>query len=70
MIPKFNKKIDFEELKTQIKNRDFKDSNREISPLKKAEDAIEIITDGYLIDEVVEKITSIYKETIPKELQK
>ena len=65
-----NKKIDFEELKTQIKNRDFKDSNREISPLKKAEDAIEIITDGYLIDEVVEKITSIYKETIPKELQK
>ena len=63
------KNIDFENLKNQIKKRDFDDSNREISPLVKARDALEIITDGYSISEIVEKILEIYKEKIPKELQ-
>ena len=60
--------IDFENLKNEIAKRDFNDSNRSISPLAKAEDAIEIISDGYTINEVVEKILLIYSETIPKEL--
>jgi len=60
--------IYFEQLKNEIKQRDFDDSNRKISPLIKAEDAIEIISDGYTINQVVEKILSIYFETIPKEL--
>tara|TARA_Y100000589_G_scaffold129903_1_gene123549 strand:- start:1353 stop:2048 length:696 start_codon:yes stop_codon:yes gene_type:complete len=60
--------IDFEKLKNEIIQRDFYDSNREISPLIKADDALEIISDDYTIDEIVEKILAIYLETIPKEL--
>ncbi len=60
--------IDFEKLKNEIEQRDFEDSNRKISPLIKAEDAVEIISDGYTINQVVEKIVGIYFETIPKEL--
>jgi len=52
-----------------IKKRDFEDSNREISPLIKANDAIEIITDGYSINEVVDKIIDLYNDRIPKETQ-
>ena len=60
--------VGFEQLKATIEQRDFDDSNREISPLIKAEDAVEIISDGYTINQVVEKIIEIYLETIPKEL--
>jgi len=60
--------IDFEQLKNEIEQRDYDDSNRKISPLIKAKDAIEIISDNFTINEVVEKILEIYFETIPKEL--
>ena len=66
---KDSQKIDLNKLKELIKKRDFEDSNREISPLKKANDAIEIITDGYSIVEVVDKIIGLYNEKIPKEIQ-
>ena len=61
--------IDLNELKELIKKRDNEDSSREISPLKQAEDAIELVTDGYSINEVVEKIIEIYNDRIPKEIQ-
>ena len=35
----------------------------------KANDAIEIITDGYSINEVVDKIIAIYNDKIPKEAE-
>jgi cytidylate kinase len=38
----------------EIEKRDQEDSNREIAPLKKADDAIEIITDDKTKDEVLE----------------
>ena len=63
-----NGSIDFQKLKNEIEQRDFDDSTRKISPLIKAQDAIEIISDGYNINQVVEKILAIYLETIPKEL--
>ena len=66
---KDSKDIDLNKLKELIKKRDFEDSNREISPLIKANDAIELITDGYSINEVVNKIIDLYNEKIPKELQ-
>jgi cytidylate kinase len=44
-----------------IKERDFNDKNREISPLVKAKDAIEIDTTSMTIEEVVEKIISCIK---------
>ena len=67
---KDSKEIDFNQLKELIKKRDFEDSNREISPLIKANDAIELITDGYSINEVADKIVDFYNEKIPKEVQK
>ncbi len=60
--------IDFEQLKNQIEKRDYNDSNREISPLVQAKDAIEIISDGLNVEEIVEQILEIYLDTIPKEL--
>ncbi|MDX1918652.1 MAG: (d)CMP kinase [Candidatus Caenarcaniphilales bacterium] len=44
------------EVAAEIEARDYKDMNRKISPLCKAEDAIEINTDGMTIDQVVERI--------------
>ncbi|EKU49804.1 (d)CMP kinase [Staphylococcus massiliensis] len=45
-----------ETLKDEIKARDEFDMNRDISPLKKAEDAITIDTTGLSIEEVTQKI--------------
>lgn len=45
---------DYEQLKQEIITRDEYDSNREVSPLKQAEDAIRIDTTGLSIEEVVE----------------
>ncbi|MBO8205319.1 bifunctional pantoate--beta-alanine ligase/(d)CMP kinase [Prochlorococcus marinus] len=66
---KDSQEIDLHKLKELIKQRDFEDSNREISPLIKANDAIEIITDGHSINEVVDKIIDLYNDKIPKETQ-
>ena len=61
--------IDLHKLKELIKKRDFEDSNRKISPLIKADDALEITTDGCSINEVVDKIIDLYNDKIPKETQ-
>ena len=45
-----------EEIESDIAERDYKDSHRKISPLKKAKDAIEIDTTNMTIDEVVNEI--------------
>ncbi|MFO3719795.1 (d)CMP kinase [Staphylococcus felis] len=50
-----------EQLKQDISKRDEYDMNREISPLKKAQDAIEIDTTGLSIDDVTEKIVDLTK---------
>lgn len=46
----------FEEIKKDIEKRDYLDSHREVSPLKKAEDAIEIDSSDLTIDQTIEKI--------------
>lgn len=55
---------DLEKLKENIARRDKLDSEREIAPLKKAEDAIEIDTTSLSIPEVVEKIMALVHERI------
>ena len=55
-------KQDLESTIDEILTRDYKDSNREISPLTKADDAIEIDTSNLCIDAVVEKIISLVLE--------
>lgn len=51
-----------DEIEKDIAARDYKDSHRKISPLKKADDAIEIDTTNMSIDQVVEAILAQIKK--------
>lgn len=53
-----------EQLKLEIEKRDKLDSEREVAPLKKADDAIEIDTTSLSIEEVANKILLLAKEKI------
>lgn len=55
---------DLNKLKEEIARRDKIDSEREIAPLKKADDAIEIDTTSLSIPEVVEKIMDLVHERV------
>lgn len=48
--------LDFEEIKKQVLTRDKQDSERKASPLKKADDAIEVDTTKLTIEQVVDKL--------------
>ena len=50
--------VNFEELKKEIEQRDYNDKNRDFSPLKKADDAIEIDTSFMTIEQVSNKVLS------------
>ena len=50
------------ELEASIKERDFRDMNREIAPLKQAEDAVFLDTSDMNIEEVVNAIIRLVKE--------
>lgn len=52
----------YEEVLKSIKDRDQKDSTREIAPLRKAEDAIYIDSTNMTIEKVTEEIVKIVKE--------
>ena len=54
----------FEDIMENIKSRDFKDSNRELNPLRQAEDAILLDTTNMTIDEVVLEIVRIINERL------
>jgi len=55
-----------EQLKEEIAQRDKLDSEREVSPLKKADDALELDTTSLSIEEVVQKIMSIVSGVFAK----
>ncbi len=55
-------KESYEEILNDIKVRDFKDSNRENSPLKQADDAILLDTTNITIEQVVEKIINLVND--------
>ena len=54
----------YEQILENVKQRDFNDSTREISPLKRAEDAIYVDSTELTIDEVANKIIEIIKEKV------
>lgn len=54
--------INLQQLEQEIIERDNQDSQRAIAPLKKADNAIEIITDHLSIEEVINKIIELYSE--------
>lgn len=55
---------DIDDIKEDIKKRDYEDMHREISPLKQADDALLIDTSDMDIRQVTDRIISIYKERI------
>lgn len=54
----------YDEIYTDIEKRDFQDMNRTTSPLKKADDAIEIDTSFMSIEEVVNTIEKLLKNVL------
>ncbi|MCR5557123.1 MAG: (d)CMP kinase [Butyrivibrio sp.] len=54
---------DIDVIEKDIIERDYRDSHREISPLKQADDAVLVDSSYMTIDEVAEKIISLYKDT-------
>ena len=56
--------VSLEQLERDIAERDYKDSNRTISPLRKAADAIEVQTDGLTPSEVAEQIVNYYQNRL------
>lgn len=55
---------DFDTVLKDIKQRDYNDSHREVAPLKKADDAVELDTTTMTIPEVVGAVISLVKEKI------
>lgn len=51
--------ISIEELETQIRNRDFLDKEREVSPLMQADDAVLLDTTEMSLEEVVEAVLAL-----------
>jgi cytidylate kinase len=58
--------IDLSALEREIAERDERDSTREDSPLKAADDAVILPTDDLTIEQVIEKIASIVRERLEK----
>ncbi|MBR4208727.1 MAG: (d)CMP kinase [Lachnospiraceae bacterium] len=50
-----------EEVEEEIRERDYRDSHREVGPLKQAEDAIRVDTTGLSIEQVVDTIRELYE---------
>ena len=56
--------VDVENVASEIRERDLRDSSRANSPLKQAGDAVLIDTDNMSFEQVVEAIIDIYKQRI------
>lgn len=54
--------VSLQQLEREIAERDLKDSTREVAPLRKAADAVEVQTDGLSVEEVLGTIVRLYKE--------
>ena len=54
-----NERATFDEVLRAQTDRDTQDAARDVGPLAKAADAVEVITDGLTIDEVVERLVEL-----------
>ena len=57
-----DKKLTYEQVLEDIRQRDYNDMNRKTSPLKQADDAVLLDTTGMTIDEVKNKLKLMIKE--------
>ncbi len=58
--------ISFEEVIREIKSRDRIDSTRKVAPLKAAKDAVLFNTDGFTLEEVVDRLKNLVMREIKK----
>ena len=56
------KNVSYEDVLDDIIKRDYNDSNRDIAPLKPADDAIIVDTTGEILEQSVKRILNIIKE--------
>ena len=56
---------DLDAIREDIRERDYNDTHRENSPLRKAQDAIEVDTSDMTIPEVTEEIIRLYESLVP-----
>lgn len=57
--------LSFEQVLAQQKNRDAEDTSRTVGGLRMAPDAVELITDGMTLDEVVDRMAEIVIGKLP-----
>lgn len=55
------------ELEAQIAERDQRDSSRAEAPLRQADDAVELVTDGLSIDDVIRRLVDLFRERVPED---
>lgn len=58
--------VSLSELQEEIRKRDERDSQREVAPLRKAEDALEIDSTGLTIEQVVQQIVGTVQQKLGK----
>jgi pantoate ligase/cytidylate kinase len=56
-----------DDLEAQIAERDRQDSCREVAPLRQAEDAMELVTDGMEIEAVIQALVDLFRARVPEE---
>jgi cytidylate kinase len=57
--------VDQDEVLAALLERDRRDSEREVAPLRKADDAVEVETSGQTLDEVVDAVVKVVREKVP-----
>ena len=58
---------DLHELEAQIADRDHQDASRAFAPLRQAEDAVELVTDGMGVEAVIEALVDLVRCRVPEE---
>lgn len=56
--------VNFEEILADVKERDYRDTHRDVAPLKAAEDAVMLDTSDMTFEEVVQAVMTLAKERI------
>ena len=56
-----------QELEASIAERDQQDSSRAVAPLRQAEDAMELITDGLTIEQVIAALEDLFRARVPED---
>ena len=57
-------KVEFEELLRQQNDRDYRDRSRPVGQLSKADDAVEVVSDGMTREQVIDRLEQLVRERI------